>query len=660
MPSDATPPRQSKLAAALALAELGFPVFPLIPNDKRPLIAGWQRLATATDLERIREWWASEPDANIGIPTENLFVVDVDPRKGGASTLQALKLTEEFPESVASVTAGGGVHLVFALPGESVSGGNDLLGQGIDVKSHGGFIVAPGSTIGGKSYKWVPDHDPISIKPAPAPDWMLAHARRTVARSDVAGTTVVDEDDAAIARAEHWLAKHAPEAVEGERDNKAFTVAAKLYDFGLRPDTAREYLAQWNEAFCHPSLDNDDIDRIVSSAAKNRQTAIGSRHPDAPGFDVYTIDEAKAPPSPSDMEGRPAKRAKFHLVQAAEGARRALDMLGEPLIEGIFHRKAMSVLIGAPGGGKTFLVLDWSYHIAAGKPWADRPVKQGAVVYLAAEAGGGIMARLKALETHYGPLNDIPLYVIPCPADFAHGEEDAAAITRLILDLEKTTGKKVEFFVVDTLNRAIAGGDESSSKDVGALIRNVDRIRDLTGVHALIIHHPGKDETKGGRGHSSVLGAVDTEMIISNKTLSFTKQRDMPMGPPIGFALKPIQIGVDARGAAVSSCYVEPRKGSADERAPLSSELSEIMEYIEAGLAERDEGDISKSFGWQFVREKVSCLSRYLSTDKLPVRTTVLTWLSEMSAAGWVKKVGRNQWVMTNVGNVENVENDLD
>ena len=309
MTQHATAPRPSKLAAALALANQGFDVFPLIPNDKRPLISGWQSKATR-DPERIREWWADEPDANIGMLTERLLVVDIDPRKGGSDAFQALKLTEEFPDSLASATAGGGVHIIYALPDDvTVSGGNNLFGQGLDIKSHGGFIVAPGSRINNKTYMWVPGQSPDDRDPITPPPWMLARCTRPNARSIDAGKIAVEEDDTALARAEHWLAKHAPEAVEGERDNKAFAVAAKLYDFGLTPESTREYLAQWNEGWCHPPLDNSDLERIVASAAKNRQTAIGSKHPNAPGFEAVEIDETKKPDirvpavPPADADG---------------------------------------------------------------------------------------------------------------------------------------------------------------------------------------------------------------------------------------------------------------------------------------------------------------------------------------------------------------------
>ena len=162
----------TKLDAALDLAAHGFPVFPLIPNDKRPLIKGWQSKATVDPLQ-IRAWWTTEPQANIGTLTDRLLVVDLDPRNGSAATMQELRMIyPDPPDSLASFTAGGGAHLIFRLPDNvEVRGGTGLLGPGVDVKSHGGYIVAPGSTIDGRAYKWV--RSPHDTQLAYPPQWIL-------------------------------------------------------------------------------------------------------------------------------------------------------------------------------------------------------------------------------------------------------------------------------------------------------------------------------------------------------------------------------------------------------------------------------------------------------------------------------------------------------
>lgn len=642
--------QQTKLAAALALADYGFSVFPLVPNEKRPLIENWRNLAT-NNPDQVRQWWNAEPNANIGVSTENLLVIDVDPRNGGNATFTEVITTgqitgEEFPGTLAAGTQGGGTHMLYWLRhGTQVRGDNRgrVLGKGLDIKSYGGFIVGAGSTIDGRPYYWKQGYEPNKREFAEAPQWLVQRCNAPRQRSAEAGKVVAEEDDAALALAERYIADNAPEAIQGGRDNTAYTIAARLYDFGVSPATCRELLAEWNETKCHPPLDDDELERLTRSARTNRENAVGSKHPNAPGFEATEIAE-----KPADaLAPKTGRFGHFTYWRADEGARSALAQIGDPLIKGIIHRGAMSVLIGAPGGGKTFFVLDWAYHIAAGKEWAGRQVKQGAVVYLAAEAGNMIKARVAALERHYGPLGDTPLFVVPCPADFAHGPEDAAAMLRLIQDVERVSKQKVEFFVVDTLNRALAGGDENSSKDVGALIRNVDLIRDRAGVHALVIHHPGKDEAKGGRGHSSVLGGTDTEMQISRHVLTFTKQRDMPLGEDIGFKLKPVQIGVDADGAPVTSCVVQVRKkGEPADTVPLTKTEMFVLDALEQALEEKAEKEgeliVDLFFDWRFV--VAAC--RKVKPDINPTRQTVTGWMSDMSEKGWIEKTAPNQYVM--------------
>lgn len=660
MTGDATKPRQSKMAAALQLAEHGFPVFPLIPNDKRPLIKGWQRLATATDIERIRDWWADEPDANIGIPTERMYVVDVDPRKGGSATYSALALTEDIPDTLASVTAGGGAHLIFALPDDLVvSGGNDLLGQGIDVKSHGGFIVAPGSTIGGKAYQWVPGHDPINRKISATPGWMLERAARPAERSTAAGETVADEDDAAIARAEHWLAKHAPEAVEGERDNTAFSVAAKLYDFGLTPESCREYLAQWNEGWVHPPLDQDDLERIVRSAAKNRQTAIGSRHPDAPGFDTHDIDPTKAPPDTDLPDERPRRAALYHL-DFATAAARALTDVNQPLVEGLLDRAAMSVLYGESNSGKTFAMMDIAYHIAAGLPWAeDHKTRQGAVVYVAAEGGKGILKRVRALRERHPEAGNVPFYVVPCPVDLLRPDADLKPLVQEIKGIADTYGVTIELVVIDTLSRAIAGGNENDSQDMGALVRHLDLIRAHTGAHVSVVHHTGKDKAKGARGHSLLRAATDTEIEIDAHTLTVTKQRDMDGGLMLRFRLKPIEVGAGPDGRVMKSCTVE-WAGPGDAIEPrLTGDERDWLKALGTALAERDKHDMKRPFDNGFFGRAMVTTNRFKlkhAGKHTLTRQTADDWLAKLAGNGVVQKSSDNQWVITDAGIAGNAE----
>src|SRR5262249_30911860 len=55
----------------------------------------------------------------------------------------------------------------------------------------------------------------------------------------------------------------------------------------------------------------------------------------------------------------------------------------EPLITGLLDCTAMSVTFGPTGCGKTFFALDIAFHVAPGRPWRGRDVRQGTVLYVA-------------------------------------------------------------------------------------------------------------------------------------------------------------------------------------------------------------------------------------------------------------------------------------
>lgn len=148
--------------SALRLAALGYRVFPLEPNGKRPIVSRWPDVAT-TDEAKIRAWWAEWPTANIGLRTgEGLVVLDCDckPAPGASAPrpgLDSLALLDMLglPESMRVTTPSGGVHVYLTYAPSSLrSNSVDELAQfpGIDVRAEGGYVVAPGSTIDGVAY----------------------------------------------------------------------------------------------------------------------------------------------------------------------------------------------------------------------------------------------------------------------------------------------------------------------------------------------------------------------------------------------------------------------------------------------------------------------------------------------------------------------------
>jgi hypothetical protein len=214
----------------------------------------------------------------------------------------------------------------------------------------------------------------------------------------------------------------------------------------------------------------------------------------------------------------------------------------EPLIDGLFDVGAMSALVGATGSYKTGLAIDLAGHIGIGAPWRGHSVRKGVALYIACEGGCGIAERFEAWRQRNGVEAGVgDVYVIPEPIDLAHGDADAKLLLQRIAEIGR-----VDFIAADTVSRALCGGDENSSKDMGYFVRNCDFIRSVTGAHVCGLHHLGKDESRGARGHSLLKAALDTELTATKigrtGTLELTKQRDGPEGMRWGFTIELVPV----------------------------------------------------------------------------------------------------------------------
>ena len=154
--------------AALSYAQKGWKVFPVTPNQKRPLTAlAPQGYKNATfDLAIIEQWWTEHPKANIGLNLEasGLVCVDVDSYKENC-IFDTYMQTHDLPETLQQRSARGGTHYIFRSPPDSEYPG--ILGEGVDVK-HKGYILLEPSTFEAGAYSWINE-----ITPVDAPDWLL-------------------------------------------------------------------------------------------------------------------------------------------------------------------------------------------------------------------------------------------------------------------------------------------------------------------------------------------------------------------------------------------------------------------------------------------------------------------------------------------------------
>ena len=144
-------------------------------------------------------------------------------------------------------------------------------------------------------------------------------------------------------------------------------------------------------------------------------------------------------------------------------------------------------------------------------------VKQGVVLYYAAEGGSGYLNRARAIQDHYKDEN-VPLAIRPCPVNLLDPEADLPKLLAQI-DMVKELHGPVALIVVDTLSRALVGGNENGPEDMTAYIANSDVLREHGQCSVLSVHHSGK-ATDLARGHSSLRAATDTEIEVAVDELS--------------------------------------------------------------------------------------------------------------------------------------------
>lgn len=531
--------------AALQLAGV-FRVFPVGPGGKSPLSGvKWDAEATH-DPERIRQWWKAHPNANIGVACgaskRGVFLVlDVDGPEGAAS-LEAVEKEHGPLPATFRVQTPKGRHIY--LIGGPVRN-RVRVAPGLDLRSEGGYVVGPFSTgPGGKPYTVAQD-EPL----AAAPEWLIALAGSPREKAEDRQTPAVEPDAAGSYERAAEVVKLAPPTKEGSRNHDTYRVAAAVFDQGVSESTGLQLMLDYN-ARSTPPLDHDELELVVASAYRNRSTPVGSGHP-AAAFDEVPLPD---PPQAEAPERRGLRLEAFGDVKP--------DLNRPHLVRDILHPGAFAVMFGPPNEGKTFTALDMAVAVATGRPWLGRPTEAGPVVYAALEGGGGIRVRLAGFRQHYDlEGQDVPLFLLAESLDLRSAKGHTEALVDALADVRARTGTGVALLVVDTLSRALAGGDENSSVDMGALVANLDRVRAATGAAVLVVHHVPRDAVRP-RGHGSLDAAADTLLKVEKSgpvgKISTAKQRDMEYAPPIGFRLLPLDIGTDGQGRPVTSCIVEP------------------------------------------------------------------------------------------------------
>jgi hypothetical protein len=273
------------------------------------------------------------------------------------------------------------------------------------------------------------------------------------------------------------------------------------------------------------------------------------------------------------------------------------------LVKGILGFGMMALLYGASGSAKTLIALSLALHVALGRPWCGRRVRKGFVAYLAPVGGHSVHLRFHAWCRHHGldPRDDsLPFRTVPVRVDLCKSDTDLKEIIANITAAETDLGRCI-LAVVDTVSRALDGGDENSPADMGNFVANCDRMREATGATVLAVHHTPKDGDTP-RGHTCLKNGSEIRMLakkVANSlfSLSIEHLKDGASGDELIFELESAVVGANEDGEEVSGGLVVetniPAPGASGRPAKLNERQLRILQELRKEAATTKKWDFS-------------------------------------------------------------------
>lgn len=504
------------LQSALSWARRGFPVFPLREYGKEPVHDAWQTIATTDEATIIRLWTdpvlRTERDYNIGTLCTDMVVVDIDVKEGKDGYNEYAQLGGHYDTLVVQ-TPTGGFHCYFNAPDSS----NAPISRSIDIRSHNGYVVAPGSRIPGygtEEYTVINDRERAWV-----PESIRGLLRPPYVRQDFEIDFSVDSQ-ASIAAAINFLSS-APVAVEGQRgDETTFVTAARLVrEMGLSAATAFCLMRDhWNER-CMPPWTLDELARKVENAV-NYGTA-GSGRLTA----EFLFEGVIVPPQQTVFE-----QSGSLWGNALEPSR----VRPRPwLYDRMLMREAVTVLMAAGSAGKSSISLALAAHAALGLDFAGykclKPCKT--IVYNGEDDLEEQSRRLQAVCIAYGfdyqqvkqnlmLLSNKQVRFDLVALDFRRPVRNEELVKQII---HEASDPEVGLLILDPLVK-IHKCDESDNVHMDYVMETLTDIAAAANVSVLALHHTskgGRNEDRIGnmdisRGASAIVNAARVAFTLLN------------------------------------------------------------------------------------------------------------------------------------------------
>lgn len=228
------------------------------------------------------------------------------------------------------------------------------------------------------------------------------------------------------------------------------------------------------------------------------------------------------------------------------------------IIKGFLPQATYGMIFGESGSGKSFVTYDMCAAIVRGEEWQGKRVKKGRVLYVVAEGQAGFVNRGRAYVEHQG-IQHSDLDDLDYITDRVPNLINADVVRELIADIRLQ--QPYDLIVMDTFAQVTSGANENSGQDMGVALAHCALLSQMSGAMVLLVHHSGKDASRGARGHSSIWYNSDLVLEVNRaqdlRSVTVAKVKDGQDGEEFGFKLNTVVLGQDEDGDDITSCTVE-------------------------------------------------------------------------------------------------------
>ena len=250
-------------------------------------------------------------------------------------------------------------------------------------------------------------------------------------------------------------------------------------------------------------------------------------------------------------------------------------------VKGLIPARGIGQIYGASTAGKSFLSLDLAVHVARGAVWYGHKTKAAPVTIFSLEGQEGTRNRLAAYIAYHGEELPPNLSIGTTPTTF-YRPEDLEAIAASLPD--------GCLCIVDTQACASVGLDENRTDDMTLLIEGCKQLAARKDCFVLLVHHAGKDLSRGARGSSTQLPSWDCCIEATRngqrREWKAVKVKDGGgEGEKHPFRLAVVDLGADSDNDRITSCVALPDGEAMQDEKPMSPALAYCLESLQRALA---------------------------------------------------------------------------